>query len=149
MKKMLLVVGLLIGVQARASVSCMDGEGYYGNIQLNDTGRMIRVTAEQGFAVEISTQLGVQKGREISKFTILFFRAQCNEDVNNIRCAGSARVIAEDFGGKQSNLIANLDLKMSLKGKTGAAQLSIQVPSTGKIGVASHDFRPPLGTCLR
>ena len=132
-------------------IECLKADGYYGNIRIaKEASGQIQIMAAQGFAYEISKQLGASLGQEASNLEITINSKSCSIQNLHGRCEGLASILPSMFSQKQPSFDAKVVLNLSTQPgpNTTLVTLAVQPLAGVKIGSASIEFGS-LGQCLQ
>ena len=130
-------------------IHCLDAGGYYGNIQITtNKSKTVKIDAQQGFAYEISSQLGSSPGHEAYRFTIQFDRSQCVWVGESTHCLGWAQIRSWNYEVPLSeNFKTHVDFRLFKTSDGHVSSLALQLPGSQSSARASHLFISPTGSC--
>jgi len=142
-----LLISLFASAIAHASnpvreMTCLNAGGFYGNLVIRQNGLSIEVIGQQGYANELSTQLGAAAGQEAARIDLRFSQYQCVAGQNGaLRCQGPVQAIVERYTEPRVTMTAfDADVVVRPLKPGHEITISLKDPDTGRQGKAAVTF---------
>ena len=123
-------------------MTCLNAGGFYGNFAIRQNQLTIEVIGQQGYAYELSTELGAASGQEAARIDLSFSQQQCVAGLNGaLHCQGSVQAVVHRYTEPRVMMTAfNADVVVRPTNPGHEITIALEDPGSGRQGKAIVNF---------